>query len=122
MSWKGINVYDYDKYFEKLQFSFSILRPELITDLLMRFWIGVWVRESCCLSPKFGLRQQLTQAHTPIQSLITTSPLNSKLVLKFVFRCCPAIRISGFHPEDPGSFPGNGTKFGRTQLTVQRIY
>ena len=24
------------------------------------------------------------------------------------FRCRPAVRISGFHPGDPGSIPGNG--------------
>ena len=24
------------------------------------------------------------------------------------FRCRPAVRMSGFHPGDPGSIPGNG--------------
>ena len=26
-------------------------------------------------------------------------------------RCRPAVRISGFHPGDPGSIPGNGNAF-----------
>ena len=26
-------------------------------------------------------------------------------------RCRPAVRISGFHPGDPGSIPGNGNCF-----------
>ena len=28
-----------------------------------------------------------------------------------IIRCRPAVRISGFHPGDPGSIPGNGNVF-----------
>ena len=28
--------------------------------------------------------------------------------LEISIRCRPAVRISGFHPGDPGSIPGNG--------------
>ena len=37
--------------------------------------------------------------------------LLSKSVQSFntIIHCRPAVRISGFHPGDPGSIPGNGT-------------
>ena len=34
-------------------------------------------------------------------------------------RCRPAVRISGFHPGDPGSIPGNGIFYISPLLNVK---